>query len=55
MLTHTIESRVLPMTDSLDSGSFKIVSITQGNPPIGVSLGRPAWQTVHVNGRVHNV
>ena len=43
------------MTDILDSGSFKIVSLAQGNPPIGVNISRPAWQIVHVNGRVQHV
>ncbi|KAI9458231.1 hypothetical protein HD554DRAFT_2140283 [Boletus coccyginus] len=42
------------MTDNLDSGTFKIVSLSQGDPPIGVNYTKPAWQTVSVNGPVQD-
>ncbi|KAI9458232.1 hypothetical protein HD554DRAFT_2042147 [Boletus coccyginus] len=41
------------MTDNLDSGKYKIVSLSRGDP-LGVGLILPAWQTVSVNGPVHD-
>ncbi|KAF8425398.1 hypothetical protein L210DRAFT_3509297 [Boletus edulis BED1] len=41
------------MAPNLTSGKFRVVSlINNSNPPVGVNLTRPAFQSVHLNGRV---
>ncbi|KAF8130671.1 hypothetical protein EV363DRAFT_1332949 [Boletus edulis] len=41
------------MAPNLTSGKFRVVSlINDSNPPVGVNLTRPAFQSVHLNGRV---
>ncbi|KAF8451978.1 hypothetical protein L210DRAFT_3638557 [Boletus edulis BED1] len=41
------------MAPNLTSGRFRVVSlINDSNPPVGVNLTRPAFQSVHLNGRV---
>lgn len=47
------ESRV-PMAVILD-GSYKILSLVRGTPPLGVLPIIPAWQNIRVNGPVQQV
>jgi len=42
------------MTDILDSGSFKIISLAHENSPIGVDLTKLPTQIVRVNGPAQN-
>ncbi|KAH0834265.1 hypothetical protein J3R83DRAFT_11621, partial [Lanmaoa asiatica] len=43
------------MAANLPSGSFRIVSVTEGNPPIGINYTMPAQQNVYVNGPSQSV
>ncbi|KAF8120452.1 hypothetical protein EV363DRAFT_1189684 [Boletus edulis] len=48
------------MAPNLTSGKFRVISLiddSDGNPldPVGVNLTRPAFQSVHLNGRVTTV
>ena len=38
------------MPDNLTSGTFKIVSLIEGNPPVGVGPPYIGLQFVHLNG-----
>ncbi|KAN0078220.1 hypothetical protein V8E55_010277 [Tylopilus felleus] len=40
------------MAPNLTPGTWKIVSLIEGNPPTSVNLTRPAWQNVYLNGPV---
>ncbi|KAF8452117.1 hypothetical protein L210DRAFT_3638659 [Boletus edulis BED1] len=37
------------MAPNLTSGTFSIVSLIDGNPPVGVNFTRPAGQSVYLN------
>jgi len=37
---------------SLTSGKFKIMSLTEGNPPLSINLILPSYQDVYLNGPV---
>ena len=44
------------MAPNLTSGVFNIVSLIEGNPPVGVTdHAKPAFQNVHLNGSVRTV
>ena len=43
------------MADILDSGSFKIVSLSHENLPLGVNHTKPGSQPVRVGGPAHDV
>ena len=43
------------MAPNLTSGEFRIVSLIEGNPPVGVNRTKPASQDVHLNGPVRTV
>ena len=43
------------MAPNLTSGEFRIVSLIEGHPPVGVNHTRPAAQNVHLNGPVRTV
>ncbi|KAG6372630.1 hypothetical protein JVT61DRAFT_7380 [Boletus reticuloceps] len=40
------------MAPNLTSGTFRVVSLIEGNPPASVNLTRPAFQSVYLNGPV---
>ncbi|KAH0826118.1 hypothetical protein J3R83DRAFT_11622 [Lanmaoa asiatica] len=40
------------MTVNLNTGNFKIISLTEGNPPIGIDYTKPAFQNVRPGGPV---
>ena len=43
------------MAPNLTPGTWKIVSLLEGNPPTSVNLILPGWQSVYLNGPVTTV
>ena len=43
------------MAPNLTAGEFKIVSLIEGNPPVGVGFILPTVQNVHLNGSARTV
>ena len=43
------------MAPNLTPGVFKIVSLIEGNPPVGVNLTLPGFQNVYLNAPVKTV
>lgn len=52
---HLIESRAPSMTAKLDTGTYKITSVSEGDLPIGVDLTKLLLQHVHVDAPSHEV